>query len=245
MVSSKNLNKSKVANDNYSEHREGKQRYVTNANSLDSAKEIKVTTKKKNLQKPTSDSSGSSIQPSMSERDSAEGVSDRSSRKFVSSWSPQHHLQREGKHSKVKVGVSEVLFPENTHNRNQWTQRGAYELEKDAVDEYGKGSSTDRLQFGYSPSIVEEAKCFHQQFSPSQWIAERRKIGKLVYGKNQKNSVLHCALLVPGLKLRSHWKQQSLLQSKFNMGPALHLQRDDEKFDSLLKLFASQQGMLE
>lgn len=245
MVSSKTLSKDKMITENYTELSKGKQRHFTNPNSLDSGKEKKAAKKAISLQRSNLDLPASSVQPSSSERNSTEGASNASSTKIVSGCSPQHHLQREGKRSKMKVAVSGALFPENTHNRSQWTLKGVSVSEKDSVDEYGKGSSTDRLQFGYSPSIVEEATCFHQQFSPSQWIAERRRIGKLVYGKHQKNSVLHCALLVPGLKLRNHWKQQSLQQSKFNKGPALHLQRDDEKFDSLLKLFASQQGILE
>lgn len=107
------------------------------------------------------------------------------------------------------------------------------------VDEYGKGLPTDRLQFGYAPSVTEEAVCFHSQIPASVWIADRRRLAKNIYGKRQRGSADcdHCERLTSVLKLRDYWKTQSETQG------VLHRQgkTDLKSLDDLLEVLASKQ----
>lgn len=191
------------------------------------------------------ESSVSSVTPSLSKNAKMEARSGVPKKTVVSSnLSRSSRLQRDEHHAKVQTAVASAFLTEDSQNRNHWSLRGGYNVHKGTADDYGKGSPTDRLQFGYSPSIAEEAICFHQRFSSSQWIQERQRVGKLVFLKHQKIPALNCEMIIPALKLREHWKQQSTLHAEYHNGAALHLRKvDDEKFDSLLKLFASKQRM--
>lgn len=42
------------------------------------------------------------------------------------------------------------------------------------VDDYGRGAPTDRLIFGYAPSVPAEAVAFHSRFPVKKWKIERR-----------------------------------------------------------------------
>lgn len=193
----------------------------------------------------TSDIAVSSAPQPSPKKSKGAGNSAPFSSAVMSSAIPHHHRhQRVERLAKVQAAVAEALSTEDSHNRRNWGVKGGRDSEKERADEYGKGAPTDRLQFGYSPSIAEEAVCFHQHISPTQWIEDRQRIGKLVYSKHQKNPYPNCELIIPALKLREHWKQQSLLQAQHHNGPALNLRKaDDDTFDNLLKLFASKQRM--
>lgn len=106
-----------------------------------------------------------------------------------------------------------------------------------AFDAYGKGSPSDRLQFGYSPAIAEEAVTYHQRFSSGDWVAERRRLGRLTIAKHQRNPAPHCELLIPALKLREHWKNQVNLKTANTRQPP----RAAGDLEALLNMFASKQ----
>lgn len=135
----------------------------------------------------------------------------------------------------MQAAVAEALFPEVADRRR--AVKGS-----DSADEYGKGAPTDRLQFGYAPAIAEEAMCFHTRIPASKWVQDRVRIGKLVFKNHQKNPVPHFEPISSALKLRDHWKKQSVLQANYR-GGGTRGALDAEKYEGLLELFASNQRL--
>ncbi|EPY42428.1 hypothetical protein AGDE_01495 [Angomonas deanei] len=78
-----------------------------------------------------------------------------------------------------------------------------------AVDEYGMGSPTDRLQFGYSPAVTEEAVVYHGQFTAEEWIAARRENGRKVFVKKGKLEKTNLEPFTSVLKLKNYWNTLS------------------------------------
>lgn len=73
------------------------------------------------------------------------------------------------------------------------------------LDYAGRGHPFDRLQFGYSPSDLEEAKAFHGNFTVQQWKVERSNNYRKAILKNQKLVKPNCEPLVSMFKLKRHW----------------------------------------
>ena len=75
-------------------------------------------------------------------------------------------------------------------------------------DTYGKGDATDRLQFGYSPAVPEEAVAFHALFPAAAWKQERQQRYRKYIAKGQPLP-RHKSLLEPlesVFKVTSHWE---------------------------------------
>lgn len=106
------------------------------------------------------------------------------------------------------------------------------------VDSYGKGSPTDRLQFGYSPAIAAEAAAFHARFTTEGWVAARKLNGRLAFVKKQKLSPLNCEPVTSILKLQRHWKKINVFQSDVRGGNTKLKAAD---LDQLLDMLASKQ----
>ena len=73
------------------------------------------------------------------------------------------------------------------------------------LDYAGRGHPFDRLQFGYSPSDLDEAKAFHGNFTVQQWKVERSTNYRKAIIKQQKLVKLNCEPLVSMFKLKRHW----------------------------------------
>ncbi|KAF8275974.1 hypothetical protein TcYC6_0014330 [Trypanosoma cruzi] len=104
------------------------------------------------------------------------------------------------------------------------------------VDEYGKGSPTDRLQFGYAPAIAAEAIAFHSVISAKKWIAERRKQTCIAIVKKQKLPRPNCEPMTSLLKLKEHWREKAQFVAELRGGGV-----GQDSADELLELFVSQQ----
>lgn len=194
----------------------------------------------------TSDSRGGSrgekgsrrdVDPGAQKRDVARRAPTTSIKKSSTSSSSasSSNTQPQQQSIMMQAAVAEALFPEGGRRR---TMKGS-----DSVDEYGKGSPTDRLQFGYAPTIAEEAVCFHARVPASEWIQDRKRIGKIVFAKHQKNPVMHFEPISSALKLRDHWKKQSVIQANYRADGAPRGALDAEKYEGLLELFASKQRL--
>lgn len=116
---------------------------------------------------------------------------------------------------------------------------GAASTSENGVDAYGNGSPTDRLQFGYSPSVTAEAVAFHTRFTKDAWVAVRKRNGRLVFVKKQKLDVTNCEPITSILKLQSHWKQMNAFQSDARGGAVRTLKAED--LDMLVDMLASKQ----
>ncbi|KAF8283119.1 hypothetical protein TcBrA4_0077160 [Trypanosoma cruzi] len=104
------------------------------------------------------------------------------------------------------------------------------------VDEYGKGSPTDRLQFGYAPAIAAEAIAFHSAIPAKKWIAERRKQTCIAIVKKQKLPRPNCEPMTSLLKLKEHWREKAQFVAELRGGGV-----GQDPADELLELFVSQQ----
>ncbi|EKF38331.1 hypothetical protein MOQ_001465 [Trypanosoma cruzi marinkellei] len=104
------------------------------------------------------------------------------------------------------------------------------------VDEYGKGSPTDRLQFGYAPSNAAEAIAFHSAIPAKKWIAERRKQACIAIVKKQKLPRPNCEPMTSLLKLKEHWREKAQFVAELRGGGV-----GQESADELLEMFVSQQ----
>ncbi|KAG5500622.1 hypothetical protein JKF63_03718 [Porcisia hertigi] len=116
---------------------------------------------------------------------------------------------------------------------------GAASNSERTVDTYGNGSPTDRLQFGYSPSITAEAVAFHARFTKDAWVAARRRNGRVVFVKKQRLELTNCEPVTSILKLQSHWKQTNAFQSDARGGVGGTLKAED--LDKLVDMLASKQ----
>ncbi|RNF16857.1 hypothetical protein TcG_05974 [Trypanosoma cruzi] len=104
------------------------------------------------------------------------------------------------------------------------------------VDEYGKGSPTDRLQFGYAPAIAAEAIAIHSAIPAKKWIAERRKQTCIAIVKKQKLPRPNCEPMTSLLKLKEHWREKAQFVAELRGGGV-----GQDPADELLELFVSQQ----
>lgn len=103
------------------------------------------------------------------------------------------------------------------------------------ADTYGNGAPTDRLQFGYSPAVAEEAVAFHSQFTAEEWVRRRREACRAVFVE-KKERRLSCEPITSQLKLKQHWRNLS----QFNAD----IHRDDVSVDratQMLDTLASRQ----
>ena len=111
----------------------------------------------------------------------------------------------------------------------------------ESFDTYGKGEPTDRLQFGYSPAVTDEAVAYHAMIRPSQWIGERKKRLKNYLFKKQRVPP-HMSSLEPlesVFKLKEHWMltgQQAKTQQMQNAAAA-------EKADEFLAFLSAQNAV--
>ncbi|KAH9600437.1 hypothetical protein LSM04_000838 [Trypanosoma melophagium] len=107
-----------------------------------------------------------------------------------------------------------------------------------AVDEYGKGSPTDRLQFGYAPAIAAEAVAFHTAISTKKWIDDRRRQGGITIVKKQKLTRPNCEPMTSLLKLKQHWRNtKQFLAEVRDSGSNV----PQDAADDLLEMLVSQQ----
>lgn len=122
--------------------------------------------------------------------------------------------QKGGKHAPSNndhVTTDEQLAAALTTSGNapkHTMQKGPRGKKAEAVidlDYAGRGHPFDRLQFGYSPSDLEEAKAFHGNFTVQQWKVERSNNYRKSIIKQQKLVKLNCEPLVSMFKLKRHW----------------------------------------
>lgn len=103
-------------------------------------------------------------------------------------------------------------------------------------DVYGKGSPADRLQFGYSPAVAEEAVAFHSRITAESWLRERRRSGRIAFVKHEKLPRMNLEPIHSVLKLKNHWSKVSQFQS------SLHDDRvTAQDADHLLDMLAAKQ----
>nr|CCC95703.1 unnamed protein product [Trypanosoma congolense IL3000] len=81
-------------------------------------------------------------------------------------------------------------------------------------DVYGKGSPTDRLQFGYAPSVTAEAVAYHSTIPTEVWIAARRKNYRTAIIKQKKLPRTNCEPITSIIKLRQHWRNMDLFEKE-------------------------------
>lgn len=103
-------------------------------------------------------------------------------------------------------------------------------------DAYGKGSPTDRLQFGYSPAITEEAVAFHSRTTAASWAQQRRANYHAAIVKRQRLPRANCEPMLSVLKLKNHWGKVSQFRSGLRGD---HITNEDA--DELLEMLAAKQ----
>ncbi|GET90235.1 hypothetical protein, conserved [Leishmania tarentolae] len=118
-------------------------------------------------------------------------------------------------------------------------ESGAASASENTLDTYGNGSPTDRLQFGYSPSVVAEAVAFHSRFTKDAWVTARKRNGRMVFVKKQKLKVTNCEPITSILKLQSHWRRMNAFQSDVRGETVRKLKAED--LDMLVDMLASKQ----
>ncbi|KAG5500035.1 hypothetical protein GH5_04177 [Leishmania sp. Ghana 2012 LV757] len=116
---------------------------------------------------------------------------------------------------------------------------GSSSATENSVDAYGNGSPTDRLQFGYSPSVAAEAVAFHARFTKDAWVTARRRNARIVFFKKKKLDVTNCEPITSLLKLQSHWKRTNAFESGVRGGAVSRLKAED--LDKLVDMLASKQ----
>ncbi|KAG5474534.1 hypothetical protein LSCM1_03321 [Leishmania martiniquensis] len=116
---------------------------------------------------------------------------------------------------------------------------GASSTSENSVDTYGNGSPTDRLQFGYSPSVAAEAIAFHARFTKDAWVAARKCNARIVFVKKQKLDSTNCEPISSVLKLQSHWRRTNAFQSDVRGGVKSKLKAED--LDKLVEMLAAKQ----
>ena len=115
---------------------------------------------------------------------------------------------------------------QNSHTQKQFNNR--------PCDDYGRGAPTDRLIFGYAPSVPTEAVAFHSQYTPKQWKLERRlryrnkclrsraayfqEVANLASGHLKKSKVLHFEPETSAIKLRLYWIEKIEEEKKMLAG---------------------------
>ena len=128
-------------------------------------------------------------------------------------------------HAKLNIDLTTLT----AQNKNQFAAVGENESNSQVskkfnnrpVDDYGRGAPTDRLTFGYAPSVLSEAVAFHSQFTPKQWKLERRlryrnrclrsralyfqEVAGLASGAVKKEKVLNFEPDTSAIKLRLYW----------------------------------------
>ncbi|RNF12968.1 uncharacterized protein Tco025E_06384 [Trypanosoma conorhini] len=113
---------------------------------------------------------------------------------------------------------------------------GAHFAPGTEVDDYGKGSPTDRLQFGYAPANAAEAVAFHSSIPAKKWVAQRRKQGRLAIVMKQKLPRPNCEPMTSLLKLKQHWRSTAEFVAEVRGGRVAQ-----DSADELLELLVSQQ----
>ncbi|EPY23691.1 hypothetical protein STCU_07549 [Strigomonas culicis] len=108
--------------------------------------------------------------------------------------------------------------------------------ESNEIDVYGKGAPTDRLQFGYSPSVLDEALEYHAQYAAADWVDARRRHYKTAILQQEPLVPLNCEPFASVLKLKKHWEGLSQFNADVGAG-----QVDMDHVDSVLDLLAAKQ----
>lgn len=119
-------------------------------------------------------------------------------------------------------------------NKNQFADEENANNSKSTFDEYGRGAPTDRLIFGYAPSVTAEAVAFHSRFTNKQWKLERRLRYKnrclrprqlflqeqaaIANGTTKKEGVLNFEPDTSAIKLRLYWIEKLEEEKKFLQG---------------------------
>lgn len=133
-----------------------------------------------------------------------------------------------------EAALRDALSKALSHGRGE-EDKGAGHREEDK-DEYGRGCPTDRLQFGYSPAVADEAVTFHSCISAANWVAQRKKNGRHVFVKKQRLAVPNNEPFSSVLKLQRHWNKVETFQTEVR---GSRLKADD--LDQLLDMLASKQ----
>mmetsp|Transcript_8935 Transcript_8935/g.10070 ORF Transcript_8935/g.10070 Transcript_8935/m.10070 type:complete len:273 (+) Transcript_8935:49-867(+) len=111
------------------------------------------------------------------------------------------------------------------------------------IDSYGHGCPTDRLQFGYAPSVVEEAVLFHSAVGAKQWIADRKRNGRVAFVTKQKLRNPNCEPLTTILKLKRYWSHVQAFGESLRSDPAGGAGMTTEAAEAFLDILAKQQGL--
>lgn len=149
----------------------------------------------------------------------------------------QEKLQQALAHSATAApGASKVV-------RQHMLASGVDPNVTDDIDAYGHGCPTDRLQFGYAPSVVEEAVLFHSAMGAKQWIAERKRNGKVAFVSKQKLRNPNCEPLTTVLKLKRYWSQIQAFGETLRNDPAGGAGMSTEAAEAFLETLAKQQGL--
>ncbi|EAN80083.1 uncharacterized protein TEOVI_000110300 [Trypanosoma equiperdum] len=106
-----------------------------------------------------------------------------------------------------------------------------------AFDGYGKGSPTDRLQFGYAPAVAAEAVAYHSTISTDAWIEARRTRYRTAIVEQKKLRRPNCEPITSILKLQGHWRSTELFEREVHGSHAVA----QDKVDDILDTFVSRQ----
>nr|CCC53746.1 conserved hypothetical protein [Trypanosoma vivax Y486] len=101
-------------------------------------------------------------------------------------------------------------------------------------DEYGKGSPSDRLQFGYAPAVSAEAIAFHSTISADAWISARRKNYWKAIIKQKPLERSNCEPLTSVLKLKKHWQNTKQFEAEVGGGNDTWRDKADDVLEELV-----------
>jgi hypothetical protein len=97
--------------------------------------------------------------------------------------------------------------PKKTRREREDEAIAAEEAALNAIDTYGMGAPTDRLQFGYAPSNADEARAFHSLTPAAEWRKARAASYRSAILRRQKAKVTNFETLESFFKLQRHWRQ--------------------------------------
>ena len=148
--------------------------------------------------------------------------------------------------SKINVDIANVV----AKNKNQFVvesegpSTGKSFLNNRPVDDYGRGAPTDRLTFGYAPSVAAEAVAFHSRFNAKKWKIERRlryksrclrtravflqEQASLANGTLKQTGVVNFEPDTSAIKLRLYWIEKAEEERKLLSGGGVTTAMDKE-----------------
>lgn len=152
------------------------------------------------------------------------------------------------KHQQRQQQQAQDLAAHLAKNKNQFADDENTNNKSSSLDEYGRGAPTDRLIFGYAPSVTAEAVAFHSRFTNKQWKLERRlryknrclrprqvflqEQASILNGTTKKDGVLNFEPDTSAIKLRLYWIEKLEEEKKFLQGTLTNTNNAEKKTSS-------------